>query len=159
MLKQGMLVLVLLACAGCCGGRQVRLHQGKPETTTICRLDPDLFADRVRKLQLGIELPVPVTPQIGFLDEVRMVWNAHVQVLIARYMMLVADMNAGVLALNQYMDRRNELDKLLEELALDKVRLERAIAVVMAEKTLTIDHRVALEGIMAGVKKKMNYRR
>lgn len=158
--KNLLMCVVLMLCVGC-NTVKVRVSADKPEMIEVSKLDPNIFADRVHQLSLDVKLPIPITPGGSYLNEVKMEWEVNVQILIARYMMLVADFNAGILALDQYMERRDALDKLLEELALDKVRLESKMIALIGEKELNIQplDRADIEAILSDVRAKFGHTR
>lgn len=124
------MVLCGFLMAGCHQG-EVKLYKRKSggEQVWVGKLDPDIYKDHEKRLELSVKVAtisdaVSLTPGIAMVNKFKANWDGNVQALLARYAMLINDHNTRHISLEEYWQRRNDLDQLLVDLAFERPQVQ-----------------------------------
>jgi hypothetical protein len=121
-----LVVALGLASAGCHQG-EVKLYKTRNQRQTVWmqKLDPDVFKDREKRLEFSVKAAtianaVSLSPGIALVNKYKANWDANVQAVLARYELLVNDHNSAHISLEEYWERRAELDDMFVTMAYQK---------------------------------------
>ena len=132
-LAVAVLVSVSLACAGCHVG-EVRLYKSRAQREQVWmqKLDPDIFKTHEKSIGLNVKVAAlgglaSISPGIQFVNRAKAEWDGNVQALFAKYTLLINDHNTAHITLEEYWEKRNELDSLFVQMAMNRPVVENSI--------------------------------
>ena len=123
---RGLTLFLAVLLAGCHSG-QVRVPVSDAAGAPMVwrgKLDSDVFAKKTKSLRLSLDagflMAARVGPGVEFRRTVEQKWNENVETVNVMYKGLCNDWNAGLLSVERFNRKRDEIDKLYEVLAKEK---------------------------------------
>lgn len=116
-------MLLVVLFAGCHRG-EIRIPlTDAPNSPIVWRkkLDCDIFAEKTNTLRLSLDTTffpgVRAGPAVEFGKSVKQKWNSNVNTVNVIYRGLCNDWNSGLLSLQRFSKKRDDIDKLYETLS------------------------------------------
>ena len=123
-------LLIMVCFFGGCHYGQIRVPVSDAQDSELVwrdRLDADVFAEKSKSLRLSFDTAVlgaaRVGPAVEFKRSAVHKWNENVATVNTMYRALANDWNSGLLSLERFNRKRDEIDELYSRLAKEKEEL------------------------------------